>query len=148
MDCRIVSETKQSLSLARNKGADIAKGNILCFVDADGVLGEKWLSTAGEAFRDDKILAVSGLNIFTARSWTKTLFYNTYTLFAYTVLILLKGLQNKLFLAANNLAIRKDVYKSLGGFKNVIGEESFGEENFALGFLSITLPGDLRGKAL
>jgi len=43
---RVVKETKRSLSLARNKGAQVSRGDFLCFVDADGILSKNWLLEA------------------------------------------------------------------------------------------------------
>src|SRR4030043_1595511 len=38
LGCRVVKEEKQGISEARNRGAYLASGDVLCFVDADGVV--------------------------------------------------------------------------------------------------------------
>ncbi len=40
LGCKVVKEEKRGVSHARNKGAKLAKGDILCFIDADGVLSK------------------------------------------------------------------------------------------------------------
>src|SRR3990172_6747381 len=78
LGCTVVSEKKPGLSHARNRGADAAQGDILCFIDADGVLSNNWLRGAKRCFAKPNIGAVSGLSIYTHPSLLKRLWYNLY----------------------------------------------------------------------
>ena len=56
---------RQGISSARNFGAAHASGEILCFIDADGVVSRGWVQKAMSAFFGPaKIDAVSGFNVF------------------------------------------------------------------------------------
>jgi glycosyltransferase involved in cell wall biosynthesis len=56
----LVSEKNQGVAFARNKGAKIAKGEILVFTDADTILPKDWLSRIKEEFEKDKELIAFG----------------------------------------------------------------------------------------
>jgi glycosyltransferase involved in cell wall biosynthesis len=56
----LVSEKKQGVAFARNKGAKLARGEILAFTDADTILPKNWLSRIFEEFEKDKDLIAFG----------------------------------------------------------------------------------------
>lgn len=123
LGCKVVKETKRGISHARNKGAKVARGDILCFVDADGVLSEDWVRHAKSVLLNKGVTAVDGLIIFSHHNVLKKALYNTWTLVAYTGLILSKVLLSRHFLTGNNMAIRRTVFKKLGGFEPVVSEQ-------------------------
>ena len=127
---KVVQEKKKGISHARNKGAKTATGDILCFVDADGVVADDWLFEAYKEFRKKNIKAAVGLNVFTHKNVPKLLWYNTYTATAYSSLMLLNFLTDRLFLAGNNFAIRREVFEKLGGFPPFVSEDYFLSEKF------------------
>lgn len=47
-------------ALARNRGAAVAKGEIIAFIDSDCTASENWLKDLLPAFRDEKLAAVGG----------------------------------------------------------------------------------------
>src|SRR3989344_6807313 len=62
---RVVHESKKGIANARNAGAAAAKGEMICFSDADGYLHEKWLFSLKEAvLRERGKIAFSGLVYF------------------------------------------------------------------------------------
>lgn len=130
LGCKIVKENKKGLSNARNAGAKAAKGDILCFIDADGQVSGNWLEEALQALKDPKISAVSGLNIFESEDPVKRFWYNTWTVGAYTFVMSFHSLLSWTFLVGNNMAIRKDVFEELGGFEAVVGEDFWLSHNF------------------
>ena len=122
LGCRVVKESKKGLSNARNKGAKVAKGDIFCFVDADGVLAKNWLEEVERAFNTKDINATTGLICFDHKNVLKKIWYNVYTFFAYLVLLALYVFFERLFLVENNNAITKELFEKLGGFEPVVGE--------------------------
>lgn len=57
---RMIASHQGNQALARNRGAEAARGEILIFTDADVVIPEGWLSTALEAFKDRSLVALQG----------------------------------------------------------------------------------------
>lgn len=142
LGCKVVCESKRGLSNARNAGAQAANGHILCFIDADGKVSSNWLEQALQSLtnskmskalsgsKDPEISAVSGLNIFDSEDPVKRFWYNAYTVGAYTFVLSFHSLFAWTFLVGNNMAIRKEVFETLGGFEAVVGEDFWLSHNF------------------
>src|SRR3972149_10557322 len=58
LGCRVLKEKNNGLSHARNRGAREARGNVLCFIDADSIVSDEWLRRAKTALRKTKNKAV------------------------------------------------------------------------------------------
>lgn len=122
MGCMVVREDQRGLSHARNRGAQAAQGDILCFIDADGVLSENWLRAARRCFAQPNIGAVSGLSIFTHTRLLKRLWYNLYVVATSGSGLLSSLLFSRMIFTGNNLAIRRELFLQIGGYEPVIGE--------------------------
>lgn len=122
LGCRVVYEEKLGLSHARNKGAGVAGGDILCFIDADGVLSRGWLKAAKHCFAKPNIGAISGPSIYVHSNLLKLLWYNLYGLVTNSGMLLSSILFGRMIFAGNNLAIRRDLFLQIGGYEPVIGE--------------------------
>lgn len=57
MNCRSVSVTKRRIAAARNGGAKAARGEVLCFIDADSALHGDTFHRIDEAMRNERIIA-------------------------------------------------------------------------------------------
>lgn len=123
LGCKVVSERKRGISHARNKGAKVAKGDILCFVDADGILSRNWLKEAKNSLSNKKVQAVDGLIVFSHENLLKNIMYNSWTVIAYSGILFSKLLLGKHIFTGNNMAIRRKVFESLGGFEPYVGEQ-------------------------
>lgn len=133
----VVNENKQGLSNARNRGFKEAKGNIICFIDADGVVSRYWLKMAELTFKTSlKANALSGLIIYTHKNPFKHVWYNAYTFFPYLYQYLLNIVTGRLgLIPGNNMAIKREVFEKLGGFESVIGEDLWlTKKYFKMGF--------------
>lgn len=130
LGCRVYKETKQGLSHARNRGAKEAKGNILCFVDADGILYKKWLWLADKNFIEKKLDAVTGTETYYHKNPLKVVWYGLFTVIAYSFSIILKTLTGKLYLTGNCLVIKKEAFDKLGGFEPVVAESFYLSKKF------------------
>ncbi|MBU2035837.1 glycosyltransferase family 2 protein, partial [Patescibacteria group bacterium] len=123
LGCRVVKEPKRSLSLARNKGAQVSRGNFLCFVDADGILSKNWLKEAEKKISKDNLDTISGLVYFYNKNVLKKIWYNIYTFFAFSGVEVLYIFGKRLYLVGNNLVIKKSLFNELGRFKPIICED-------------------------
>jgi glycosyltransferase involved in cell wall biosynthesis len=130
LGAKVVPESKKGISHARNKGASVAAGDILCFIDADGVVSEDWVKQAKKGFASREVQAVVGLNVFTHERPAKYLLYNSYTVISHSGLFLYKMIAGKTFLTGNNLAIRKSAFDKLGGFDPVVAEDAWLSKKF------------------
>lgn len=122
LGCRLAREEQAGLSHARNRGAGVAQGEIVCFIDADGVLAEGWLKAVQACFADPKVGAVSGLSIYRHPNPLKEIYYNLYTFGVAAGASLSNLLFSRMFFTGNNLAIRRTLFQQIGGYDPVIGE--------------------------
>ncbi len=60
------NEENRGISYSRTKGAELASGEIVAFIDDDGVAEEDWIETHVEAYRDTDAVAVAG---YVAPNW-------------------------------------------------------------------------------
>lgn len=127
---QVVTEKKKGISNARNTGVLHAKGDIVCFIDADGILSPNWVKLTRTYLDQADVNAVVGLNVFTHHKAHKFLLYNGYTVLAYSGVLLLKLFQGNLYLAGNNFAIRKKLFVTMGGFEPVVGEDYWFSKKF------------------
>jgi glycosyltransferase involved in cell wall biosynthesis len=110
----LVSEKKQGVAFARNKGAKIAEGEILVFTDADTILPKNWLSRIQKEFeRDKELIAFGGSCEFysgpiSARISSKFLLK--------PFLILDKFFSGGFNLMGCNMAIKRETFFKIGGF--------------------------------
>lgn len=122
MGCVVVTEQKPGLSHARNRGAEIAQGDIICFIDADCMLSKNWLQAAQRCFSKPGIGAVSGLSIYVHQQLLKLLWYNMYVIVTNVGVLFSSLLLSRMIFAGNNLAIRRELFLQIGGYEPVIGE--------------------------
>ena len=73
MGVSLVYERKKGISNARNTGAKKAKGELLCFMDADGILSNNWLVEVRKTINKSNVLNLVGLNIFTNKNIAVTI---------------------------------------------------------------------------
>jgi glycosyltransferase involved in cell wall biosynthesis len=110
----LVSEKKQGVAFARNKGAKVAKGEVLAFTDADTILPKNWLSRIKKEFEKDKELVAFGGSCefysgpISARLASKFLLK--------PFLILDKFFSGGFNLMGCNMAIKREAFLRVGGF--------------------------------
>ncbi len=103
---RVVKEKRQGVIFARNKGFDLAKGEIIGRIDADSRIQEDWVAKVEEIFRDKTIQAVSG-GIYYYDVISSRLSYKFDLFFRKDLAIRLK---NEAFLQGSNMAIKKELW--------------------------------------
>jgi glycosyltransferase involved in cell wall biosynthesis len=110
----LVSEKNQGVAFARNKGAKVAKGEILAFTDADTILPKNWLSRIQKEFENDKELVAFGGSCefysgpISARLASKFLLKPFF--------ILDKFFSRGFNLMGSNMAIKRETFLKIGGF--------------------------------
>ena len=112
----LIEEKKEGFAIARNKGADIAKGEIVAFLDADSVPKEGWLNNIEKHLKDDTVAVCGPVE------------YNINWLdYGAKIYIHANNLSKILFniclIYGNNSAWKKKVFLEVGGFRDVIGED-------------------------
>jgi len=113
--CKVVkNHKKKGAGSARNNGVRIAKADILVFIDSDCIAPRDWLKKIYNVFKEKDVKIVAGV-------YNKP-FKNDVTKFNYYEQ---KYRQRKLneyasTFSSNNVAIRRDIFLSYGGFPEYI----------------------------
>ena len=105
-------------ALARNKGAAVANGDILAFIDSDCTAEENWLNELLPAFADEKLAAVGG--------WVDGMYHGS-ALDRYEAVMSSLNLGRRemsggaggdtFYLPSCNLLMRKSAFAAAGGFR-------------------------------
>ncbi|MCS7109197.1 MAG: glycosyltransferase [Candidatus Micrarchaeota archaeon] len=109
---KVVIEKKRSAAAERQKGAMIAKGDVIAFIDSDTIAEKDWLKKIAEAFaKDRKVVAVYGRVLMRDGSKIDKILAHLFTPY-----IRFTDLIGKPAVAGMNMAVRKDAFKKIGGF--------------------------------
>jgi len=123
---RIVTQENQGPGRARNRGVEEAKGEIIAFTDDDCVPERKWLRKITEMFKEDKKIGIIGgtyLPDQKENTWIDRWQRSNTNIFMES------GLGKKIhFFETNNMAIRKDIFKEVGGFNLLFGGKEGSED--------------------
>ncbi len=116
MGATVIEEPTRGLARAKNTGARNAKGNILCFIDADCIVPNNHLEKIESLFsRFPRIDALGGVYIYHdggifIRFVTDTL---RYFYFYHKLVKLLTGIPS---MSGGNTTVKKQVFEGVGGF--------------------------------
>jgi GT2 family glycosyltransferase len=127
---------------ARQKGAEVATGDILAFIDADTKMPENWINILIDEFnKNPKLVALSGPFVYYDFSkWQKFLSSIYWYILAYPLYLLVGYMA-----VAGNFVIRKDIFDKMNGLDTSIvfyGDDTntarrasrFGKVKFRLDF--------------
>jgi peptidoglycan/xylan/chitin deacetylase (PgdA/CDA1 family)/GT2 family glycosyltransferase len=129
-DCgaKVVYESKRSPACARQKGAEVAKGKIIAFIDADTKAPTHWLSTIVWRFLCEReIVALSGPYAYCdAGKFTKITSYIGNFFSIITDQLFRKVFRKGPAVWGCNFAVRRSAFWKVGGFDTNI--KFYGEE--------------------
>jgi len=115
-EVRLIQIPASGLSAARNAGADAASGTILAFTDDDCEPDSEWLVRLDRAFHDPEIAAAGGPNLPPpARNAQEAVIRAAPGAPSH---VLLDDIHAE-HLPGCNIAVRKEVFQSIGGFDPV-----------------------------
>jgi hypothetical protein len=105
----VICAPRVPVGTLRNLGARRARGEILAFIDADHEIGDGWVETAVDRFRDPGVAAVGALyHPPVDATWVQTS-YDDFRDHA-------PGCREVTWLASGNLAVRRHSFEAAGGF--------------------------------
>jgi len=111
---RIINEPRQGKVYAFRSGAEAARGNILCFAEADCILPKNWIETISSYLdRHPEVVAVSGTYTFHSSTPFLNLLAPVIHKMAQWIYYLLYA---SVSLRGSNFAIRRNIYQAVGGF--------------------------------
>lgn len=113
----VLIQRDKGLGPARNLGASVAEGDIFLFIDADTLIPRDFLKRVSQLFEDERVLSVVPRFYVYDRSYRGAL--------SQCLLSLLTRIINKMkfLLYGMMIIVRRDVFQSLGGFRDVFGED-------------------------
>ncbi len=112
---RIGKEKKQGIGPAKAKGARLARGKIITFLDADMTVLPHWLERIEANLSQAGVVATGGPYLFRTKKKTLKIISCLHLI----SLIFFRGLPG------GNFSVRKDVFQKVGGFDP---ETTFGED--------------------
>ena len=132
---RYLYEERLGLSIARNAGVRHAAGQVICFTDDDAIPSPEYVSEILASFEDPRVACAGGKVVAawpdgTPPAWFSPPYANVVaqTSFGETPRMLRKGE----FPFGCNIAFRKEIFLSLGGFDESLGKRGknniWGEE--------------------
>jgi len=110
-----ILRSQRRISVQRNDGAKFASGGTLFFTEADVILPLDHLAKLVELFKEGAG-AVAGSGIPYDANLPIQLEYDIYNAFRYVTYRLFRSFQS----SGYNMAVRRDIFKRIGGFPNVV----------------------------
>jgi glycosyltransferase involved in cell wall biosynthesis len=111
----VIIQKKKGMSIARNSGAKISKGEVLLFLDADTEPSKDLLALYNNAFKDPNVVAATGpLAPLEKTTRIIRLFYALDSVYLKKLSFFFRRPK----ISACNFAVRKTVFYKVHGFKN------------------------------
>lgn len=111
---RVVNLKNYGPAVARNRGAEIAIGELLIFTDDDCIVPQNWLTIVTGLFENSQFDAVAGRSINYVKNNIYADLYQQ--LHDYFFSKLNSSYGNAKFVMTNNFAVKKNIFDSIGGF--------------------------------
>lgn len=110
----VVKEKRKGTSFARQKGFQIAKGDLIAFIDADTLVTQGWIQKVKEEFFTDKHLVClsSPYTFYDLSRAKRILVWSYWNILAYPVYVLLL----RYMVLGANFVVRRKALEKIGGF--------------------------------
>lgn len=120
---RILRQTPLGIGLAKTEGGKQALNDVLVFLDADCHIPGGYLDTIRAHFRTGEVDAVGGVMRYSWRSSRERFLRLAYGELFFRAPRAIHRLTGKYGLPSNNVAIRREVFMSVGGYRAVVSED-------------------------
>lgn len=153
---RVVDEAQKGLPIARQRGFDESKGDIVAFIDADARIPSGWFEKIKSRFeKDPHLVCLSGPYVYYDSSQLSKILVWIYWIFLGFPTYWFTG-----YMAiAGNLAVRRDAFVKIGGFDMNItfyGDDTdisrrlhaIGHTTFAYDFIMFSSARRLKGEGI
>ncbi len=133
----VFNQPRSGIGPAKTLGARKALNPVIASLDADGPPLPGWLEAARRHFAPGSNTAgMAGLGLYGGRTFAHRLVYNSYARAVFLGSLLNYRVTGTPWMPVNNVAIKKDVLLSLGGWRNVVCEDlDFAMRNRGLGHI-------------
>jgi glycosyltransferase involved in cell wall biosynthesis len=122
----VIPEPRPGKSIAFQTGVNQARGEILCFTEADCIVTPHWLDTIDQAFlkHEDAVAVTGGYRFYQSTPWyvfMSDVLHPLFSIYGYRLIF------GHYSLRCSNFAIRKSIMDKIGGF-NTINQELYDVE--------------------
>ena len=113
----ILQFPKTTIAYRRNRGAEVAAGNVLAFIDSDCVLCQGWRENVDEVLTDENIhVTGSTCDIPHPSHWIERAWYSRRP----------KKVTPAKYINSGNLVVRREAFNAVGGFdENLVTDEDY-----------------------
>jgi len=120
----IFNQPRSGIGPAKTLGAKKSSNPVVASLDADGPPRSGWLEAVRDHFyQGSKTVGVAGLGLYDGRTFAHRFVYNTYARAVFLGGFLNYRITGTPWMPVNNVAIKKDVLLSRGGWWNVVCED-------------------------
>lgn len=110
---KVVIEKKRSIAFERQAGANVARGKIIAFTDADSKAPRDWVRKIHETFEKNPTISMVYGPVFYSDVSENEQWLSTYFMPKFLHLMSILRMHNPI---GSNLAIRREVFEKIGGF--------------------------------
>lgn len=110
-DVHVLFESKQGAVYAYNTGMRQSTGDIIVTTDADTEVPPQWLQTIANAFKQDRVVAITG----TAKMISNTRLVNTFIRRLFSFFVYFNFILGKPHLNGFNMAVKRNAFRQVGG---------------------------------
>ncbi|HEV7718500.1 MAG TPA: glycosyltransferase family 2 protein [Arsenicitalea sp.] len=132
---RLEQELMPGPGPARNRGASVARGDIIAFIDADCLAQAGWVKGIADHFEADPDAEILAGDVGVARAdpGRPTALEIYESIYSYRVRLYV---ERDNYAATGNMAVRKDVFEAVGRFGGIatMEDKEWGQRAVALGF--------------